>query len=297
MPLKGVIEKNGWSLDLFAVEVRAIVCCSRSVLCCFISWGLRNCTIDNTAKQASKCSRECSFCIWLVRNNRAWSSKETDLPLNTPDDPLVHLNPPSTISETNCIRSNSPLPVGFLNKGNTCYANNILQALSVLPLLGKRVPSESSSSPIFKSITLNMRAKSRSNKSVDPSNFYGPSLVRSQSLVMHHLILTFNKMLLSATVYHRWTEGSFSTRVLQPRLDLISNINRINVSCNQCFCFSPKEETLDMIAIPLSANISSSWSKFLKSEVLESKDKWFCPSCNCLTESSKETSIISLHSA
>ena len=136
----------------------------------------------------------------------------------------------------------------------------------------------------------------------DPTNqlihsiFYGPSLVRSQGLVMHHLILTFIKMLLSARAYHRWTEGSFSTRVLQPRLDLISNINRINVSCNQCFCFSAKEETLDMIAIPLSANISSSWSKFLKSEVLESEDKWFCPSCNCLTESSKETSIISLHS-
>ena len=48
---------------------------------------------------------ECSFHIWLARNNRVCSSKEID----------------------------------------TCYANAILQVLSVLPSLWNRVPSESSS--------------------------------------------------------------------------------------------------------------------------------------------------------
>ena len=32
MPLKSVIENNGWSVDLFAVEVGAKGCCPRSVL-------------------------------------------------------------------------------------------------------------------------------------------------------------------------------------------------------------------------------------------------------------------------
>ena len=75
--------------------------------------------------------------------------------------------------------------------------------------------------------------------------------------------------------------------------DLISNTIRINVSCNQCFCSSAKEEKLDILTIPLSPNINSSFSKFLEPEILDSDNKWFCPSCNCLTESTRETSIIS----
>ena len=126
MSLKSVIEINGWNVDLFAVEVGARGYCSRSVLCCFKSLGLRNRTINTTIKQLSKCSMECSFCIWLARNNKAWFSKEIDLALKTPEDPLAHQNPLSTTSKTNSLKSNSPLPVGSINKGNTCYANAIL---------------------------------------------------------------------------------------------------------------------------------------------------------------------------
>ena len=123
MPLKSVIENKGWNVvDLFAVEVRARGYCSRSVLHCFKSLGLRNRIINATIKQLSKCSRECSFCIWLARNNKAWSSKEINLPLKTPEDPLVHQNPLSTTSKTNSLKPNSPLPAGLINKGNTCYA-------------------------------------------------------------------------------------------------------------------------------------------------------------------------------
>ena len=74
---------------------------------------------------------------------------------------------------------------------------------------------------------------------------------------------------------------------------LISNTIRINVSCNQCFYFSAKEEKLDILTIPLSPNINFSFSKFSKPEILESNNNWFCPSSNCLTESTREISIIS----
>ena len=46
--LKSVIENNGWSVNLFAVEVGARGYCYRSVLCCFKILGLRNCTISTT---------------------------------------------------------------------------------------------------------------------------------------------------------------------------------------------------------------------------------------------------------
>ena len=119
-----------------------------------------------------KCSMECSCCIWLARYNKAWSTKEIDLSLKTPADRLVSQNPMSTPSKANSSKINSPLPVGFINKGNTCYANAILQTLSVLPLLWNRVQSESPFLfPLLKSITLNMKIKSRSNKPFDPSNF------------------------------------------------------------------------------------------------------------------------------
>ena len=63
-------------------------------------------------------------------------------------------------------------PVGFINKGNTCYANLILQVLSVAPNLWNRVPSESNTLlPILQAIRLNMAVKKNSTKPVDPSNF------------------------------------------------------------------------------------------------------------------------------
>ena len=173
MPLKSVIENNAWSVDLFAVEVGAREYCCRSVLCCFKSLSLKNRIINTTVKQISKCSMECSFCIWLARNNKAWSPKEIDLSLKTPEDPLVHQNPLSTRSKASSLKINSPLPVGFINKGNTSYTNAILQTLSVLPSLWNRGPSESPSlSPLLKSITLNMKIKSRSKKPIDGSEFH-----------------------------------------------------------------------------------------------------------------------------
>ena len=39
LPLKSVIDNNGWSVDLFAVKVGAKVYCSTSVLPCFKSLG------------------------------------------------------------------------------------------------------------------------------------------------------------------------------------------------------------------------------------------------------------------
>ena len=113
--------------------------------------------------------------LYLAGNNKAWFTKEIDPSLKTPEDPLVYQNLSSTPSKASSLKINSPLPVGFTNKGNTCYANAILQTLSVFLSLWNRVPSESPSLLLLlKSITLNMKKKSRSNKPVDPSSFYGP---------------------------------------------------------------------------------------------------------------------------
>ena len=133
-----------------------------------------------------------------------------------------------------------------------------------------------------------MKIKSRSNKPVDPSNFlWALSRKISES---RHVPFNFNSQQDAAEVLQFVIDELKGTSVVPS--DLISNTIRTNISCNQCFCFSAKEEKLDILTIPLSPNINSSLSKFLKPDILESESKWFCPSCNCLTESTRETSII-----
>ena len=132
-----------------------------------------------------------------------------------------------------------------------------------------------------------MKIKSRSNKPVDPSNFlWALSRKISES---RHVPFNFNSQQDAAEVLQFVIDELKGTSVAAS--DLISNTIDINISCNQCFCFSAKEEKLDILTIPVSPNINSSLSKFLKPEILESGNEWFCPSCNCLTESARDTSI------
>ena len=80
----------------------------------------------------------------------------------------------SSLKQTIKPVSNTKLthPVGFTNKGNTYYANSILQVLIVVPNLWNRVPSESNTLlPMLQAISLNMAVKKNSTKYVDPSNF------------------------------------------------------------------------------------------------------------------------------
>ena len=136
--LKAIIKSKGWCVELFAVEVGAWGYCSKSVLCCFKKLGFNNKLIRNTIKKLSKSSMECSFCIWLARNNKEWTQPAANCKLN--DSSKETCNSPSSmsslkqttkpVSNTKSIRS-----VGFINKGNTCYANSIFQILSAMPTL------------------------------------------------------------------------------------------------------------------------------------------------------------------
>ena len=90
-----------------------------------------------------------------------------------------------------------------------------------------------------------MKIKSRSNKQVDPSNFlWALSCKISES---RHAPFNFNSQQDAAEVQQSVIDEMKGTSVAAS--DLISNTIGINISCNQCFSFSAKEEKLDILTI------------------------------------------------
>ena len=73
---------------------------------------------------------------------------------------------------------------------------------------------------------------------------------------------------------------------------LISNTLRTTVPCNACLCFSGSEENLDILSLQVSTDIQTSLKQFLSPEILSSGNKWFCPSCKTLSESTRETCVM-----
>ena len=118
---------------------------------------------------------EWSFCVWLARNNKYWAPSAANHNLN--DSSKETCNSPSSLSslkQTIKAVSNgkSIRHVDFINKGNTWYANSILQVLSVVPNLWNRVLSESNTLlPMILAISLTMAVKKNSTKPVYSSNF------------------------------------------------------------------------------------------------------------------------------
>ena len=170
--LQIIIESKGWCVELFAVEVGARGYCSRSVLCCFKKLAFNNKLIRNTIKKLSKSSMECSLCIWLARYNKEWTPAANCKLNDTSKETYNSESSISSLKQTTKPGSNakSLRPVGFINKGNTCYTNSILQILSVIPTLWNRVHSEFNAlSPMLQAISLNMTIKKNSSKPVDPS--------------------------------------------------------------------------------------------------------------------------------
>ena len=138
LALKTIIESNGWCVELFAVEVGARGYCSKSIFCCFKKLCFNNKLIRKTIKKLNKSSMKCSFCVWVARSNKEWILFATNCKLN--DSAKETFNSPSSISSLKQITkpvSNTKAirPVGFINKGNTCYANSFLQILSVMTTL------------------------------------------------------------------------------------------------------------------------------------------------------------------
>ena len=184
---------------------------------------------------------------------------------------------------------------GFVNKGQTCYANAILQALNAVPEIWINCtlpnPSSSNVSRINKTVLQIMSLMDRPNtfESLDPSGF----LWALQSK------------------YHSsgQTEFSFNSQhdvvqVLEVVLDELSSSSllaanvttsevKISTTCNTCFCTSDNIDFLPILSLPLTNSVSSSIYKYISSEFLEGDNSWFCFGCQEKRESIRDTTFSS----
>ena len=65
--------KNGWSVELFAVEVGARGYAAKSLPACLSKLGLSQLASRRVVKEAADEALRCTFWIWLARNNKEWS--------------------------------------------------------------------------------------------------------------------------------------------------------------------------------------------------------------------------------
>ena len=292
---KKVIKSRGWEVDLYPIEVGARAFCSRSLLCCLRNLGFNNILAKKTLKTVSKLSMESSFCIWLARDNVVWQSAEVNSTLtNTTLPESSSPSIPKAKIKINLPNSPPPpkLPVAFINKGNTCYTNTILQALSVIPIIWRTISAESAQlSPLLKSIAINMVIKGKSSVPTDPSSFMW-ALKRKISSTRGALFDFNSRQNVAETlqvVFDELKRTSIRTA------DLLFYTLRNTATCNSCFCSDVKEEKLDIVSVPMAVNVNSSLEKFLSTEFLTLENEWFCQSCNSCNKRIKDNQLSNLH--
>lgn len=168
--LANKIKKKGWQCELFAVEVGARGYCSSSVISCLKRLGFSGKHSSQVAKSLSSVSLQASFAIWLSRKSKAWNGQSPESKIHSCSSKSSHSSLPT--SEPSNVSVTKPYPdrTGFVNKGNTCYANAILQTFSVLPFIWSQSDS-AAVCPLVQTVFLNLNLLKRSRTATDPSNF------------------------------------------------------------------------------------------------------------------------------
>ena len=180
--LRELICHNGWSSDLFTVEVGARGYCSNSVTTTLKKLGTKPKTARKVSKELGIISMKCSYSIWLARNSKQWNLKENSLQVKEIPQSLTKcyrdhpshskIKPHNSTTNKPSILTVEPYHVGLANLGNTCYANALLQALYSIPKLWlNNTSSTLQQSTFLKSFFLTMGLLNNSKTSFSPKFF------------------------------------------------------------------------------------------------------------------------------
>ena len=275
---------------------------------CLKRLGFPNKLAFSSAKKAGLTSMKSSFCIWLARNSKQWSqdllsspavqsspAKSNKAKYSLPSIPK-DISEASFITSTRfdsnaaAIRNSGSISkhAGLVNKDNTCYANIILQALSVIPSVWSQSPSEGPCPPpLVKALSLNMSLLSCASSHVDPSNFLR---LLQQKISVTNASFNFNTQQDVSEILKVLLDEFKGLLTLAE--EVFSTTLQSTISCDVCLCSSVKEDKYDILTLPTTKHISSSLDKLLQSESLSGDNMWFCPQCSSSQNATTEAGIV-----
>jgi len=294
------IKGNGWGVDYFPIEVGARGYCSTSVRRALSCLGLSSRQTKTLMKTISFTSMKASFVIWLARESLNWNENEVALAFNPASPKTISKNrstgsavappkitspkiPKSDVNVTTHSNSHIPSkptdhatsrPIGLMNKGQTCYANSILQALASFPAFWSVCPSTTRFHRSFRNV---MSLLSSNRKlAVDPSTF------------LHHLQDTMRDV--NPASNFLWNNQQDVPEVLAGILENITSSSLLAqqrscisvktiLTCSICSFVSAREETHPFLVLSVKPNLSDALADFFSVTTLDGDNRWECPIC------------------
>ena len=197
----------------------------------------------------------------------------------------------SSFYSPRCVRRTyKDRPLGFVNAGNTCYANAILQALRAVPEFWTLYEEDSSSPSNLAQSLLQIMFKCRSRKAkVEvPLNFLN-ALSNSISITQG---FPFD--------YNRQQDAHEVLQYVLQELVGISSVAKEAIEtkiqftsvCNHCFTSSTSEDSFSILSVPVATSIQEAIGKFVEDDPLVGENKYDCCQCGTLRDGYRQARII-----
>ena len=270
------IRGNGWTVHFFAVEVGARGYCAQSLFSCLKRLGFSKKAARKLLKDLSFTSLAASFVIWLARDDKSWDSSCPPEVMKRPGlQKVVHKEVFSSPKPTLPVRKGNSkiIRAGIFNKGQTCYVNALLQAISTIPEFWSQV-SNTTNDFFTSSFFEIMHSLTSSVKPIDPSRF-----LRSLTDVIHRSGQTdfniFSQQ--DAAEVLEYILNEFSSQSVLAR-DKLKFVVRTTITCNTCLQESSSLTSSLLWQVPADQNMQEAFRKSLQSEELVDHDCILCES-------------------
>ena len=289
------IRFNKWVVHFFAIEVGARGYCSTNVRSCFRKLGFSNKACKNLLRTVSMTSIETSFEIWRSRNSKIWtldaeerskskSGVQGHNEICRDECEISFKRGPDTTRKPVDKSADLPTTVstftGLINKGNTCYANSILQCLKILPEFIHNCTSAAKDGQLLSAFNTVMHEMSISSSPVDPSTF-----LKSLEVVIRNAgnkAFNFNTQQDATEVLNHIIEDM--SKDSPSAASSVSVAIKTTTTCNTCLLSDQIEERALYISVPVERSVQIALSKYLE----PTQGEGFCICCREISSNSIE---------